>query len=933
MQPTQLPDQSRLAREAQRQGSGDNSHNDLGVGPSGAGDRSRGTTLEDDRPPAVQEAIGGGTFSRGDKEPSFPTQLEEQPRNNVQHGKTEATGWPLSNANIQHDEQPRHVHHSAYQQQARESPEQFHEIPQARAVQGRPQEAGSRGDDSHQQKQQGADSLSHDHKSSDLPLAYQQQAREAPQQHHGLRHESRELSQQPLGTEQPPVVADQQSTQASESRVGLEGQSGTPPYWGSLATAPTGGIYNTVTGHGSARDDHDQHHTALNKDRNTAQPAADATIPGAATSFPTGGIYNSVTGHGSNDESTKHHQAAGSDDHSTASSRVPLLGAGQSRHTQHPDGSNNSFGGVEPAVRENRTTDRSSDIKPSHTHGSEARVTDSSNFGESGTAGTQRAFPLATSDRDRHHDDKSHSRTEQGLAAGALAGTGIAAYEFSSKHANQDGRGAQDVAASHRHAPTNTEHRATQAQHTSHHTHTVEDTTSSGKKDKSKEHHGLFGHSGKHAAQEKRDSKDISPIPGTHPSRVEHRTVQPEAISPPNAEAKRSSVDGKDSHKEDSPKRKGSVLGGIFHRHRGDNNEEEPKHQGRRSGSSERRKLHKEPPQAVVAQAMRESTPPKTTSDEGDRYRQTGAADGAALPTTHATEKYAETSEHDHDSRWAQGAGVAAGGLAVSEVVHRQRDSHDARNQQVETNPHTAGTSSSGAYNALPSGTPSGVDTGVADTSYQSSQPQNASHIAQGGYGREDYTTSGVAAGAVAAAPLIASREAKNKESYGNTHGATTTQSGSAASGNDWRSSLPPTVATSREADNSAYRSTPDTHSTDYSAGNYNNAASRPSEITMPVGRSHDKQSAAHTAGTPAHHDTLGSSAASGVAAAAVSHSATHGASPGVKDNSIPLTHRNQDEAGHSSDLPNPYNVLPSGTPSGVNIDYKRGSKEIERQH
>ena len=80
------------------------------------------------------------------------------------------------------------------------------------------------------------------------------------------------------------------------------------PYWGDLPKASQGGIYNTVTGHGSARDDHDEHHHLPQR---SAEDSSDDTlrITDLRTDIPvpSGGVYNTVAGHGSNDEEMKRH--------------------------------------------------------------------------------------------------------------------------------------------------------------------------------------------------------------------------------------------------------------------------------------------------------------------------------------------------------------------------------------------------------------------------------------------------------------------------------------------------------------------------------------------------------------------------------------------------------------------------------------------------
>jgi hypothetical protein len=992
--------------------------------------------------------------------------LSQQPENLPQPTRTVQQQQPRGAASLSHDHQSSDIP-VAYQQHTRGVPQQPHQLPQqSRAVQQQSHGIAASSD------------LTGGHQPSNLPLSYQQGTRS--QQHQDAHHEDKshsrseqglaagalagagvaaheysgkhdEHSQQargahqqqqgtaglgyghqptdlPASYQQHDREVPQQSTRSSHPATGSHEQTSTstPPYWGSIPTAATGGIYNTVQGHGSAREDHDQHHNLPQEDRTTENTAADAAIPNATTSFPTGGVYNSVTGHGSGSEPGRQHDAGGRDEHDTGASRVPLLGAGHTRNGQDATGHSPLSGTESRNVQSTAGSSgplHGSATAPSHSHDNGAHSVDRSTHGE---AGTQRAFPLTTSEAGRH-EDKSHSRTEQGLAAGALAGAGVAAYEYSGKHDDLNRRDTRDIAASHAQPLSGAEQRRAEAHPVSHATH-GEKTTSHDGKEKRKGHHGLFGSSGKHDKDQRRDPRDIAPIPGTHPAGAEHRAVQAQpqaqAISPPNAEekhkehhglfkhgndegrsprdiapipgtypaahrdtttktqphsppsteAKRSSLDGKESPK----KKEHHGVFGIFHRNKDDKKEEDHK-EHRRSGSIERRNTLRKDPPPKVAQAMRASTPPKKNSTEEDRHRQSGVG--------------GQYEKRDHKGGLVTGAGVAAGGVAASELAHRHADSHAARQSNVEGTPH--GTSQAGSYQTLPSGTPSGVATGATNESHQPSSMHNTSQAAQGSYSREagnahsgpyntladgtpsgiatgraggaagtrdtlssapydstvgslqaghasdrsgQYdkletgTASGIAAGAGAAGVMAASRGTEESAPHEITHASTgrtglhsNTQSGTSGSGNDWRSELPPTIATSRVVDTSA------THG----ASSHDNYSTNNPATSQATRTTNDTHSAGHTTGTAGPYNALESGTASGVAAAgaASAHRATYEeTSYGAKDTTAPLTQRHDRDAGHAADLPNPYNVLPSGTPSGVNIEHRRRSKEIERQ-
>ncbi|KAK3485532.1 uncharacterized protein B0T23DRAFT_457346 [Neurospora hispaniola] len=103
--------------------------------------------------------------------------------------------------------------------------------------------------------------------------------------------------------EQPSNIRDKSSNDDATSRTSHT--SGTAPYWGDLPKASQGGIYNTVTGHGSARDDHDEHHHLPHRSAEDSDIRLHVT--GLGTDVPSGGVYNTVAGHGSSDEESKRH--------------------------------------------------------------------------------------------------------------------------------------------------------------------------------------------------------------------------------------------------------------------------------------------------------------------------------------------------------------------------------------------------------------------------------------------------------------------------------------------------------------------------------------------------------------------------------------------------------------------------------------------------
>ncbi|KAK1776642.1 hypothetical protein QBC45DRAFT_332512 [Copromyces sp. CBS 386.78] len=103
--------------------------------------------------------------------------------------------------------------------------------------------------------------------------------------------------------------------------------SGAAPYWGDLPKASSqGGIYNTVTGHGSARDDHDEHHHLPQR---SAEDSDDRLhITGLGTDVPSGGVYNTVAGHGSNDEESRRHLEDSNNNNNLLKVNIPEPGHG-----------------------------------------------------------------------------------------------------------------------------------------------------------------------------------------------------------------------------------------------------------------------------------------------------------------------------------------------------------------------------------------------------------------------------------------------------------------------------------------------------------------------------------------------------------------------------------------------------------------------------
>ncbi|KAK0648387.1 hypothetical protein B0T16DRAFT_408114 [Cercophora newfieldiana] len=202
-----------------------------------------------------------------------------------------------------------------------------------------------------------------------------------------------------------------------------------PPYWGSLPKAATGGIYNTVMGHGSPKDDHAQHH-------NLPQRSAErAHVAGHTTDYPRGGVYNTVAGHGSQDEESKRHAAQ------EVSFAAPLPEIKEDKPLQLENmgagKSDLATGGFLPV---NADTELNSSTGAADQQLASVSETNSRNASTAGSG--PRAFPLVSEhdrldsqqskpeDRDDVPESRSRTRDSTLMAAAATgAGTAMAVSE------------------------------------------------------------------------------------------------------------------------------------------------------------------------------------------------------------------------------------------------------------------------------------------------------------------------------------------------------------------------------------------------------------------------------------------------------------------------------------------------------------------------
>lgn len=197
------------------------------------------------------------------------------------------------------------------------------------------------------------------------------------------------------------------------------------PYWGDLPRGGGGGIYNSVAGHGSASDDHAEHHHL--PERSAASERAHIVSPVA--DYPRGGVYNTVTGHGSHDaESRRHSQPFRGDYQGISNGSGPINGL---HPTPLPD-----------ITEERRKPSAQREIVPGFIP--ETAVRDDVMLAEAASskkreAASHRAFPLAASHSKRPEDmEESGSGPQYGaLAGGTGLGAGVTASELTEKTRNK----------------------------------------------------------------------------------------------------------------------------------------------------------------------------------------------------------------------------------------------------------------------------------------------------------------------------------------------------------------------------------------------------------------------------------------------------------------------------------------------------------------
>ncbi|KAK3347824.1 hypothetical protein B0H65DRAFT_424359 [Neurospora tetraspora] len=793
-------------------------------------------------------------------------------------------------------------------------------------------------------------------------------ARQAPEQ--GFR----QVDSRPEVDSHPDVATSSQGADEQLSNIGDKSSnddatsrtshtSGAAPYWGDLPKASQGGIYNTVTGHGSARDDHDEHHhLPQNSQRSAEDSDSRLHITGLGTDVPSGGVYNTVAGHGSNDEESRRHLEDSNNNNNNLKVNIPEPG-----HVGAPTIKSTDAVLDAPlaAVPEDKTlaSDSFSQV-PTTSAGSNAQNSD---------VKAQRAFPLAakhatTADVAMAKDDAASSpnqhplRHKDAFVAGAAGlGAGAAASHLAKKHQDDELRHIKDrdthpsgaAAVSHRRKSQELNEAGV-----------IPISGSTLEKMKAKEEEKPLG-------EDTLDVWDITPEnlqkPATrhtaHDANVQKPAAEHRLAKEPSpAESRRS----EDSSSKGEKKHRG--LLGIFHRHKDDKEEhtttteppKSPKDKGHNKLAKKDAALagtgaaagyglahhHKKDDKDAANQNQRKSFsgPSANQPTELDQKRRASEA----APISHRR----NASDPQSSIPPVPAVGVVSTGAPSHGISQAQREHAPASKIPVAADHSTQDRLNSNTARAGMAGaTLAGVAGGIGAAKYASAQDdketvhpkQDVSHVASGVGAPAAAGTGPVTSGGLyhtekprqAPADLEHPRHAPSPPTQ---HAADFSANPSGVKPNE---KLARNTA-QEPGYNILMSGTPSgaqpmsTHvhggkhaKTANEPGNYNKLASgtpsgpgdynhlntgTPSGVAMNtanVGRARSEDQP-RTAQQPGNHKHLATGTPSGVIAGATSQPSARRASEGVKRNA-PAAGRNDSEEG-------PYNVLASGTPSGVKI-------------
>jgi hypothetical protein len=636
------------------------------------------------------------------------------------------------------------------------------------------------------------------------------------------------------------------------------------PYWGDLPTGEDGGVYNTVAGHGSAVDDHDQHHYMPPKSASSET----SVIPGHIANYLRGGVYNTVTGHGSQeDQSRPYNQSGGIDDNTTTDTAIPatrgpidnsMIAAPlpdipeerqkTSRHATFADEPTNAPGLLAG------TTVRD-DVRLGKAASREGSYTDSAPNPDPVTS--QREFPLTTAPAGSRNDQgDSASKSKYGAPAAAVAalGAGTAASGYAGKRKEES------------------------------------------------------------TPADQNQTYSRSPDLGNN-SQVAGGVVTGKRRSPGQGspmENTRSSVDNTRSREEESPKgeKRHSKILGIFLRNRDDNKEDTTK--ARRNSVNER---YTAPAKEDVAAV------------NPNRLRKQSKSEAPMERKRLSSSAYGDTDERSGHGMEKAAAGAAAGAGAFG-LVHHKKDSVSEKPQNTTslTRPMTADSGGAGPARDVPHQVegvstpferpreppmlPQQANTQAAGAAGQPSTysapargtSSDLSHGAESGPrntttsepGKYNMLAAGAASGVAAAAAGASARHHMKTEDSGeyNTLDSSTTTDRGGVSSRDFGSYT--TLGSSGAPDASTTRR-------DVVASNAGDYNLLKSSGTPPTSERAREGSSGVVTQDPGHYNMLAG-----------------GIPSGIKSDSGNSTSRSADRSGNVTQEPGHYNMLASGIPSGV---------------
>jgi len=665
------------------------------------------------------------------------------------------------------------------------------------------------------------------------------------------------------------------------------------PYWGSLPTGADGAVYNTVTGHGSATDDHGEHHHLPPKSASAS--SARAVIAGKVANSPRGGVYNTVTGHGSQDEEVRRHgQPRDLDDNTNMAAvgggyaaplaDVPEHGRqGTSHQAAFADSQNTAPGFLpETAVRDDVLLAEAAKGNAGLAHSQETQE-----------AAPHRAFPLSGAPFEGVNDPReSASPSRHGAAAGiAGLGAGAAAAAYVGKRRTGNTPADQNRTQSESLHPDN-RHQTVGGVHQEDRHRTVAGVHPDNRHQTVGGVHPEDRHQTVGIHQEDRHQtvggvypEDRHQTVGTVQPDNRHQTVGGAVTGKRQPSQPRSPVEKSSSHEEESPKgeKKHRILG-IFHRHRDDGKED-----NRRKSVGE----HAEPAKQDIAAVNSPNRLRKLTKGESATERRRSRSSART-----------DEEEHPNHNKEKAAAGAAAGAGVLGLLHHRKRNSISERPQDT-TNP-ISEPMSANVGGAGPAGSAGDALHQIEEVSTPYEHPReppmppagNEGLIAAGAAGPSGHygvLGSGTPSGVTQGSHLGAQGTTTNEPS--NSHETTRRDvvSGHPGNHNALASSGIPASEAPRE------------HMLAREPGNYNVLQS---SGTSTADRTQMDGSGAVTQGT-GNYNTL----ASGIPSGIKQQSSTSGA--GVGDGSA-ATQTQRGGIGNVTQEPGNYNTLASGIPSGI---------------